>query len=250
MIQESVGFEARFFENLFPAEAKNFWFKNRNRLIQWALQHYFPDAQSFLEVGCGTGFVLAGLEQAFPKLSLAGSEIFDEGLLFAATRLTRTSLYQMDSRSIPFVDEFDVIGAFDVLEHVSEDALVLNEMHRATRPGGGIILTVPQHRWLWSSSDDYARHQRRYQRKELLEKVVTAGFRMVRITSFVSLLLPLMFAARRLRPGRAAYDPNAEFNIPLWQNTVFESILSTEAFAIRCGIDFPVGGSLLLVARR
>jgi len=98
----TCGFEAKFFAQLVEVETNNFWFRSRNRLIIWALQRYFPDARHFLEIGCGTGFVLSGIQQAFPNLTLYGSEIFTKGLEFAAQRLPNTQLFQMDARHIPF----------------------------------------------------------------------------------------------------------------------------------------------------
>ena len=77
----------------------------------------------------------------------------------------------MDARRIPFEREFDVVGAFDVLEHIVEDEDVLGQMFKATRPGGGLLVTVPQHPFLWSASDEHAMHQRRYSRAELRRKV-------------------------------------------------------------------------------
>src|SRR5690242_10178465 len=81
------GFKAEHFARLAQLEASNFWFRSRNRLLIWALCRYFPDAASLFEIGCGTGFVLAGLRAAFPALKLSGSEIFSEGLAYAEGRL-------------------------------------------------------------------------------------------------------------------------------------------------------------------
>lgn len=59
-------------------------------------------------------------------------------------------------KAFPFRKEFDTIGVFDVLEHVHEDEQILAQMHRAVHPdGGGIMLTVPQHPWLWSPTDEW-----------------------------------------------------------------------------------------------
>lgn len=247
--ESSVGFESDFYENLFNLEAHNFWFRARNKLIQWAVKTYFRSAESMLEIGCGTGFVLSGIEKAFPRLTLAGTEVLDRGLELASARLKTTALYQMDARSIPFEDEFDVIGAFDVLEHIDEDSLVLREIHRAVRPGGGIVITVPQHRWLWSHSDVYAHHQRRYTRADLTAKVVSAGFQISRVTSFVSLLLPLLLISRRLSTSSTS-DPYAEYKIPAYQDLLFENAMRIERSLIEVGVSFPAGGSLLLVAHK
>ena len=131
------GFGAESFEQLFKVEAGNFWFRSRNRLLIWALQKYFPQAESLFEIGCGTGYVLSGIQREFPKLRLYGSDIFNKGLSFAKQRLSDVSLFQMDARKIPFEKEFDVIGAFDVLEHIDEDGIVLQQMFQATKSGGG-----------------------------------------------------------------------------------------------------------------
>jgi len=251
LASESDGFEADYFPRLAEMEAGNFWFRSRNRLLIWALGQYFPNAKSFMEIGCGTGFVLSGIRDAFPGLNLCGSEIFSAGLRFAAERLPGVDLFQMDARRIPFREEFDIIGAFDVLEHVKEDEEVLSQMYQATRKGGGILITVPHHPFLWSQADDFARHARRYKTRELREKVRRAGFEVLRITSFVSTLLPLLFISRlKQRFFDQEFDPAAELKIGSAMNANLERILSAERAVIRAGISLPVGSSLLMIARR
>ncbi|ROZ79125.1 trans-aconitate 2-methyltransferase [Ramlibacter sp. WS9] len=246
------GFKAGYFSELAQLEDANFWFRGRNALIQWAIGKYCTDFRSLLEIGCGTAYVLSGVAKAFPQARLLGSEIFVAGLAFAATRLPSATFVQMDARDIPFVSEFDVIGAFDVIEHIEEDKRVLAAMHAALKPGGSILVTVPQHPWLWSAADEYACHVRRYRAAELHQKVRAAGFEIVRSTSFVSALLPAMMVSRLAHRQRAAgrYDPQAEFKIRPWLNTALESALACERGMIRAGIDLPVGGSRLLVARK
>jgi len=84
---------------------------------------------------------------------------------------------------------------------------VLAQVREALRDDGGVVITVPQHRFLWSAADEYAGHVRRYRRSELLARLAAAGFQPLLVTSFVSLLLPVMWAARarrrRLRPSRS-----------------------------------------------
>src|SRR5947207_884379 len=84
-------------------------------------------------------------------------------------------------------------------------------MRRALKPGDGVLLTVPQHRFLWSPVDEVYGHKRRYSRRELFEKPRGAGFRVQRATSFVSLpLTALALERRRLRKHPERYDANAE----------------------------------------
>jgi SAM-dependent methyltransferase len=245
-----AGFKPEYFARLADIEESNFWFRARNELIQWALRNYFPDAKSFFEVGCGTGFVLAGIHEKFPRIRLAGSEIFADGLAIAKARLPNVELYQMDARRIPFEREFDAVGAFDVLEHVIEDENVLVQMFNAAEPGGGLLVTVPQHPFLWSASDQYAMHQRRYNCTELSRKVESAGFQIQRITSFNSLLLPLMIWSRLQRKRNHDFQPWREFEIGPTLNKTLEGILKFERMVIKTGASFPAGGSLLLVGRK
>ncbi len=245
------GYDAAYYSELYALEAGNYWFRARNSLLAWALRKYFGAARTFLEVGCGTGFVLAGIARAMPQLAMHASEVSSSGLRYAAGRAPNAALFQMDARAIPFAGHFDVVGLFDVIEHIEEDAAVLAQVHRALRPGGGLIVTVPQHRFLWSAYDEHAHHVRRYSVRELLDKVTQTGFRPVMTTSFVSLLLPVMMLSRRLqRKAAAGYDVLADLRVGRVSNWVLESVLAFERGLIRLGMRFPAGGSLLLVARK
>ena len=244
------GFDPAYFERLFALEDANFWFQSRNHLILWAMRKYFPKPERLLEIGCGTGFVLAALSAAFPALNLTGSELHAEGLAWTAKRLSRATFLQMDARRIPYESEFDVVGAFDVLEHIDEDEQVLAEVHRALRPGGGLLLTVPQHGFLWSASDDYAYHKRRYGRGELLSKMKKAGFDVKCCTSFVTFLLPALVASRLRSRSQQEYDPEAEFRLSPILNRALLGVMNAERALIGMGLRFPAGGSLLIAAER
>lgn len=244
-------YHSEFYRELASLEANNFWFHARNKLIIWALKHYFPDLRRFLEIGCGTGFVLSGINTAFPEAALTGSEIFSIGLAYAASRVSGAEFLQMDARALPYMEHFDVVGAFDVLEHIVEDELVLAEIHKALRPGGGLILTVPQHPRLWSQQDEAACHVRRYATAELRRKTITAGFIPLYETSFVSLLLPLMWLSRRQKNKIVVqHDPMSELRIGPVANTLLGAIMELERIFIQFGMCFPIGGSRLIVAKK
>lgn len=244
------GFAPEYYARLFALESGNFWFQSRNRLVEWALRRFFNGATRVLEVGCGTGYVLAGIARALPGARLTASEILVDGLAHAGARTPAAELIQMDARRIPFTGEFDLAGLFDVLEHVDEDERVLRELHRALVPGGGILITVPQHRFLWSQADEYAMHKRRYRRAELLARLAGTGFRVLHATSFVSLLLPLLLVSRATKRDPARYDPEAEFSIPRWLNAALGGVMTAERALLSWGVSLPAGGSLLVAARR
>lgn len=246
------GFKAGYFSELAGLEESNFWFRSRNQLIVWALKEHCPHFRRLLEIGCGTGYVLSGIAEHFPHAVLHGSEIFVAGLGFAAARRPLIDYFQMDARDIPFQEEFDVIGAFDVLEHVREDERVLVQANAALKSEGFLLITVPQHKWLWSPADEYALHVRRYPASELHRKIEHAGFRIVRSTSFVTTLLPAMMISRFFqRKGFGGeFDATSELKIPRWLNELFFQLLALEVAAINNGVNFPAGGSRFVVAKK
>ena len=99
-------------------------------------------------------------------------------------------------------DAFDLAVALDVLEHVRDDDAALRELARVIAPGGRLLVTVPQYGWLWGEHDVLAHHHRRYTRSLLLERAAAAGLQAERVTSFNTMLLPAI-AAARARPARA-----------------------------------------------
>lgn len=249
---EGGGFKASSFSTLVRLEDANFWFRSRNKLLMWVIKKYCPNFQSLLEIGCGTGYVLSGISKKFPHSNLFGSEIFTAGLSFASERLPLVKLMQMDARNIPFENEYDVIGAFDVLEHIKEDEEVLSQVYSALKPEGVMLLTVPQHAWLWSPIDEYSCHERRYAAKDLHQKFEAAGFSVIRSTSFVTTLLPAMMISRfkTKKVSDKQFDAAAELNISPWLNSLFTRMLSAEVALIKAGINFPVGGSRLVIAKK
>ena len=251
----SDGFNPELFERYAAVEAGHFWFVGRNNILRERMTRYFSQQNSqpnnILEIGCGTGFVLSNTRKLFPQAQLNGSDIFTEGLAYAKQRVPSANLFQMDACHIPYQAEFDLIGAFDVLEHIDDDIGALAQMYTACQPGGGLVLTVPQHRWLWSSTDDYAHHKRRYTRGELVQKAARAGFQVEYVSSFVSLLLPAMMLSRLMQKSDQAADQmDAGFKIGKMMNCLMGWVMSLESWLIAKQVSFPAGGSLLLIARK
>lgn len=248
---DNESYDPAVYDALVKLEERNFWFQARNKLILWAIRKYAADAGNYLEVGCGTGFVLTTVQKAFPQMEVSAGELHLQGLRHAAARVADgVDLFQMDARHIPYVEEFDLIGAFDVIEHVKEDTTVLRQMHGALRPGGHLLLTVPQHKFLWSRFDEAARHVRRYSKDELHGKVEAAGFSILRSTSFVFFLLPLMLLSRLPNRGKENFDRLDELRIGRLVNTALAGVMELEHAIIRLGMRLPMGGSRLLVARK
>jgi SAM-dependent methyltransferase len=246
-------YDPAWYEELSGLETNNFWFVARNHLIRWLAKRYLSAEGKYLEVGCGTGFVLQMLQKTFPGWQIFATEAQPEGIAFAQQSVTSdVSFFQMDACEIPFRDEFDVIGAFDVIEHIRDDVCAISQVHAALTPGGFFILSVPQHMFLWSKYDEAGCHFRRYSSNELESKLRAAGFTVMFSTSFNSLLLPLMMLSRALnqRNEVSEVDVLTELRISPMTNWVLSVVLKIEFVLLRLGLRFPVGGSRVVVAKK
>ena len=241
-------FDPAAFERLARAESGHFWFEERRNIIAWALGRYFPRARDFCEIGCGTGFVLAGVARHHPHLRLSGLDPYPQALAYATERLPGVQLKQGSIFGQDLAGPFDVVGCFDVLEHLPDDQRALTQLAQRVRPGGGLMLTVPQHPRLWSEADDIGHHQRRYTRSGLLRQLAANGLVCVRATSFVSFLLPVLLLRRRAALTRE--QALAELHPSRAANTTGRILLALERSLITGGVSFPWGGSLLVIATK
>ncbi len=250
------GFDLDSFDLLPKVEPHHFWFVSRNELIGWLVRTYSGKARRVVEIGCGTGFVLTALRTALPDARIAGTELHSRGLVTARKRHGgNVELIQMDARATGLRSAVDLVGAFDVLEHIPEDDAVLVEIERMLAPGGLLIASVPQHPWLWSSADDVAHHQRRYKTGELARKAEAAGFEPIYRTSFVTLAFPLMALVRlaeKLSPKSKTLEEQhkSEFEISPLTNAILLWLCRVEHSLRRLGLPLPFGGSQILVARK
>ncbi len=245
------GFDPAAFEMLVKVEQTHFWFVARNKLIVGLAERFFPRARRYLEIGCGNGAVLGALANSRHWDRLVGSDLHPAGLVHARARLPQAVEFaQLDARYIPAEAAFDLVGAYDIIEHVADDEAALRAIRRATAPGGGAIVAVPQHPSLWSQIDELGHHQRRYRRGELESKLKRAGFEPLFSTSFMALLLPLMAASRwRARGGAKRAAPETEFSLSPLVNHTLKLILQAEVGLTLAGMRWPIGGSRIVVAR-
>jgi SAM-dependent methyltransferase len=253
-------YSAEHFEPLFAAEERHFWFRSRNRCIAAAttLIPNGSDIRDVLEHGCGTGFVLTQLQRLFPHAKVMGADPFAEGLALARRRFAGP-LIQTDLIGAGFREQFDLIGLFDVLEHLDDDVGVLRAIREQLRPGGRLLLTVPAHMALWSDYDIASGHRRRYSRPQLETQLGAAGFKTEYCTGFMFALQPLVYLRRRLhgvlnkgakKPETANERVRRELLIHPLLNRLLELLLWPEPMWIARGRRLPGGTSILALAIR
>lgn len=252
---QNDGFPPDMFDLLASLEENNFWFKARNKIIFHMFQKYLGEGnnKTVLEIGCGNGYVLRGLQPL--NYHLIGSEIYLDGLKNVQKRLNHIELIQLNALDMPFENELDAIGAFDVIEHITEDVKVMQEVHKSLKPNGFFFITVPQYQWMWSYLDDYAKHKRRYTQNELKNKLIQTGFKVQFISSFVTTLFPVVVISRLLKKNKPIEqvtidDVIQEFKIPNWLNNIFYNSMLADVFMIKNNISLPFGNSIIAVAQK
>jgi SAM-dependent methyltransferase len=253
---ECADYPSEGFDVTSEVEANSFWCRARNRILRRVVERFTDRSRrlAVLELGCGIGGVIAELRNV-SNLQLTASEIYVQGLRYARSRFPDVDFIQLDATRIPFRDQFDIVGAFDVLEHIANDEQVMHGVHQALRPGGVFIVTVPQYQWMWSALDEIVHHKRRYAKSALLEKLRANQFDVLFCSSFVTVLFPAMMVSRLLARRRATSQRTreafaSEVTLAPVANRLCDWIMRLDELAIRLGLSLPFGGSLLVVARR
>lgn len=262
MLSTKSGYDPSFFRALAEIEDRHFWYRGRGqviaKLVTQVATSLAPGCR-VLEVGCGTGSVLRRLEQACPQAMVVGVDLFADGLRYARQR-TACSLVQGDITALPFAAGFELIGLFDVLEHLPDDLRVLRDLHALLASDGALLLTVPAHPRLWSYFDLASHHSRRYESAELAEKLRATGYRVEYLTQFMASLFPVMWLSRRVadwlergRAGDAARTQQLvarELRIIPGINELMVWLLRLELGWIARRRRLPIGTSLLAIARK
>ena len=246
------------FASLLAVEDRHFWFRARNRVISKLASQIvggLPPGYRVLEVGCGNGNVLRHLEKACSRGTVVGMDLFPEGLEMAHRRAC-SALVQFDAGQLHFAPGFQLIGLFDVLEHLHDDRRTLADLLPMLAPGGALLLTVPAHAWLWSYFDEASQHVQRYELPELKGKLEEAGYRVEYASEYMTSIVPLMWCQRRLARFLGGSRRNVQelaqqdLRIVPVLNELLAFLLFLEARVVARRRRLPVGASLVAVARR
>lgn len=240
------------YEKMKKLESFYWWHIGRRSIIHTIMQKYFNRSANhneciILDAGCGTGGNLIilkkfgkviGIDESPDALQLASKEGFSKLVLGEVTKL-------------PFLDNlFDCVALFDVLEHIEDDESALRECSRVLKPRGAFILTVPAYQWLWSGHDEVLNHKRRYTKYEIIQKIKKAGFD-IRFASYaITLLFPLMALYRLLKRRLINKKETSYVMFPRSINSLFIVLLRVETIALRFGIIFPFGMSVIVYAEK
>jgi SAM-dependent methyltransferase len=204
----------------------HFWFDHRKECILEAVRACVgasPGAR-ILEFGCGDGDVLAALSRQHTAFGLE-RRLED---LTAARRGGPLTVVAGEGGAPPFSRSFDLVGLFDVVEHVADDVGLLRIASSLVRPGGWVLLTVPADPALWTALDEYAGHERRYTRSMVEQLCGKASLEVVSVAPLFRFLWPLARLRAAMRGRRPVEDPESEYRVGSLSNHLLSAALRAE----------------------
>jgi 2-polyprenyl-3-methyl-5-hydroxy-6-metoxy-1,4-benzoquinol methylase len=179
----------------YELEDSSYWFGHRNDLIISDIKR-FPPKGPILDVGGGNGFVTKRMITEGFEASLLEPGMVGATNTKKARQIPEVICSTFEDANFP-PNSLSAVGLFDVLEHIGNDSKFLSALHTALKPNGMLYVTVPAHQYLWSESDNYAQHFRRYNwqmTKTLIENKFTFRY----FTYFFTILAPAIFFLRTL----------------------------------------------------
>lgn len=219
--------------------ADYWWFDACSGLLEAGLRDWLPTSGRLLDVGSADGPSARWLRGGLIRTAIDT----DPRGLSAGQDVCASAL------ALPFADEtFDVVAAFDVIEHLDPEETGVAELARVLRPGGRLLVSVPAYQWAWSDHDVRAGHYRRYTRSRLEAAITRAGLRVERSSHAFALVFP-MFAAERLLRRRRGPSPDRLPSVSPWQDRVLRGLCRVESRWLRRR-DLAYGSSILLAATK
>jgi SAM-dependent methyltransferase len=234
---------------LFRVEQSHWWHTGRREILASFVADICREVTDrrprILDVGCGTG---ANLLMLSKYGDAEGVDVSEDALAFCRERgLEKVKLGA--GEELPYEDgTFDLVTAFDVVEHMDDDLAGLKEMRRVLRPGGRVLLFVPAFMFLWGLQDDVSNHRRRYRLPELRRVLEQAGFEVERTTyANITFFLPILFIRKLMRLTGLKASTENNINVTAL-NGFFRRLFGTESWILRY-MNLPFGVSALCVGR-
>ena len=234
---------------MFRVEQSHWWYTGRRKIlsefVETISRQVTDRCPRILDVGCGTG---ANLLMLSKYGEAEGVDISEDALAFCRERgLDKVRLGA--GEKLPYDDgTFDLVTAFDVVEHMDDDLAGLREMRRVLRPGGRVLLFVPTFMFLWGLQDEVSNHRRRYRLPELRRVLEQAGFEIERTTyANITFFLPILMMRQLMRLTGIKTDSENNINVPAL-NGVLGRLFGAESWFLK-RMNLPFGVSGLCVAR-
>lgn len=247
-----------YFKEYYQLERKNWWFTIRRKILSERIDHLLkhPTNLHSLNVGAATGTTSDMLSRFGEVMSI---EYDADCCQFTQAFLT-SPIIQGSITDLPFEnDSYDLVCAFDVIEHVSDDQKAVDELFRVCKPGGHIAITVPAYAFLWGPHDVINQHYRRYTMKKIHTLLVNHQGSIVYKTYFNSILFIPIAIFRLLSAGLNVFKNKKEekgvsdhevFGTAGFFNKFLGGLFNIDYYLLKCGFRFMTGVSIMVFLKK
>lgn len=242
--------DADVYRRMAEIQDHHWWYEGRRRILATLISRLnLPTDAQIMEAGCGPGANLKMLSR-FGSVSAFEPDEYAINHCRAYSGLPASALQTgFLPAPIPFNGPFDLVGAFDVIEHVQQDQESLRALYEVTKPGGYALFTVPAFPFLWSQHDVANHHYRRYVLPEFEQKLRAAGYEIKLISYYNYFLFPLVAAVRFIKKWLKLTDrPDEAMPHPIL-NKALLTIFAAEAQMLG-KMPLPFGVSIIAVCQR
>ncbi len=244
--------DKNYYKKYYTLEREHWWFSARAEILMSHIRRVFANRTdlTILNVGAATGYSSELLEQFGTVTSIE----FDEDCYEFTRDVVKIPIQQGSILDLDFPDNtFDLVCAFDVIEHVEDDRMAVSEMRRVAKSGGVMLVSVPAFMFLWSEHDVVNHHLRRY-----TSKILRGLFSAYDVPIFHSyfnfwLFFPIagirtimrLFTKKHLAKPEDAQSDFDNFKSGGLVNMLLKNIFFSENLFLKQFIPLPVGISIL-----
>jgi SAM-dependent methyltransferase len=244
--------DKNYYKKYYTLEREHWWFTARAKILMTHISRVFlhPKDLNILNIGAATGYSSELLQQFGAVTSVE----FDEDCYKFTRDVVKIPIQQGSILALDFPDNtFDLVCAFDVIEHVEDDRLAVSEMRRVAKQGGVMCVTVPAFMFLWSEHDVVNHHFRRYTSKILRGLFLEKNTQIFHSYFNFWLFFPIAavrFALRVFTKKHLVTPENAQSDFDNFKsnsivNTVLKYIFLSENIFFKRLIPLPIGVSIL-----
>lgn len=247
-IRKETTLEEQLYRQFYEIETTHWWFSARQKIVLDIIQNRLSltHKAKVLDVGCGTGAILAEFTRQYEAY---GTDTSPLAIEYCHKRGIENA-FHCTLDTFPLSDlRFDLITLLDVIEHVDDDVEILKQACGRIRQNGHALVTVPAYEFLWSRHDDVNHHKRRYVKSQLIHVLRKSGFTVEMCSYYNTILFPSALVKRMSeRYIKTNEDTTLNLPSPIVNNSL-QSIFGFERFLLR-QFSFPFGLSLVAVARK
>ena len=219
------------------------WVRRRSEMMGHLIERFAcPRAKRCLEIGCGPGNNLAYLSDRFPAIGFEGIDLQEQAVKISKQR--NLDAYQDDALKFRHTTRYDVIIMGDLLEHLTEPHIALDNANAHLADKGILVCTVPANPSLYGEHDKKIGHLRRYSKESLMDLAHGCRLHPRFVGYWNGVLYPIVAPVRKIISNPKQHDFEQGGRVGY---IIMDHALGMENRLIRRGHALPFGLSIVAV---